>query len=240
MGMQQQRYEGYEPPVRHELPALDGTVNNEGVTEYHVNTPDEFLAAIGSNTVIHIDAERLDFSTASNYGGYGGKNYSWIDFYDRPSLIISDVENLSILGLGRDRTTLLAVPRYANVLRFENCCGLKIADLTAGHTPGEAASCTGDVLSFSGCDDVIISGCGLFGCGVNGIAADNSSGFVIEQTAMYSCSYCGADLWSCSGFRFENCEIYDCQMNGLNLYECRHIRWNGAELPNNAFTPVES
>ncbi|MBQ9664766.1 MAG: right-handed parallel beta-helix repeat-containing protein [Oscillospiraceae bacterium] len=200
--------------------------------EIHVTTADEFLAAISDYTVIHLDTDLLDLSTASDYGGFGGSRYYWADNYDGPGLVISGVSGLSIVGQGKDRTVIQAVPRYSDVLYFDSCHDVSISDLTAGHEKQEPGSCSGDVLEFLSCDQVTVANCGLFGCGVNGIVADSCSDFAVFNTEIYDCSWHGAQLYSCSDFRFERCSIHDCASNDIYLSDCRDTLWNGANLYN--------
>ena len=204
----------------------------------HVTTADEFLAAIGSNCVIYVDAPLIDFNTASNYGGAGGIYYYWMDVYDGLGLVIRGVQNLKIIGQGKGQTTLQATPRYADVLRFDSCSGISICDLTAGHLREAPGSCAGDVFEFIGCRDVEIVNCGLFGCGVNGIGATGSSDFIIRDTEIYECSEYGANLWNCSHFMFQDCSIHDCYANGLMLTETDHIFWDFQQAENGVFEPA--
>ena len=89
----------------------------------HVATVDEFLNAIAPDTEIVVDAALLDLSQAANYGKSGGKYYRWEDPFDGPELILQDLSNFTIRGSGQGRTdgAISAVPRYADVLTFENC-----------------------------------------------------------------------------------------------------------------------
>ncbi len=212
-------------PAQTDIP--DGTF-----TEVHVTTADEFLAAISNYTVIHVDTELMDFSTASNYGGYGGDYYYWVDNFDGPGLVITGVTGLHIMGQGKDLTTLQATPRYSEVLFFDSCRDISISDLTAGHRKEAPGSCSGDVLEFLYCSQVIISNCGLFGCGVNGIVAEQCSDFNTNNTEIYDCSWTGAQLYTCENFNFENCSVHDCYSNTINLADSRRILWDETELHN--------
>ncbi len=69
----------YAGPAAAEPGALDSSVNADGVTTVHAATVDEFLAAIAPNTVIYLDAETFDLSTATSYGGYGSNYYYWLN-----------------------------------------------------------------------------------------------------------------------------------------------------------------
>jgi beta-lactamase regulating signal transducer with metallopeptidase domain len=220
----------YSGPQQPEAVPPEGEVNDFGETAYHVDNVDDFLAAIGSNTTIYVDAELIDFSTASNYGGYGGTSYYWRDDYDGPGLVISGVQNLHIIGQGKDKTTLRAVPRYADVLYFEDCSNISVEDLTAGHLKEAPGSCAGDVLEFYRCGEILVRGCGLFGCGVNAVYATSCQGLTVEDTEMYEYSGEGAIIWDCSGVSFDNCSIHDCPSNSVNVYNSLNVTWNGQTL----------
>ena len=229
--MQRKEYlEPYYGPHQPETTAPAGEQNALGEKVYHVDNVDDFLAAIGSDTTIYVDAALLDFSTASNYGGYGGNNYYWRDDFDGPNLIITGVENFHIIGQGKDRTTLQAVPRYAEVLNFESCSNISVEELTAGHLKEAPGSCAGDVFEFTDCGEILVRGCGLFGCGVNAIYASNCQGLTVEDTEMYECSNLGAQLMRCSGVTFTGCEIHDCTYNSVYVGESSNVLWDGAAL----------
>jgi hypothetical protein len=223
--------EPYYGPHQPESSAPTGEQNELGEKVYHVDNVDDFLAAIGSDTTIYVDAELLDFSTAANYGGYGGNNYYWRADFDGPNLIITGVENFHIIGQGKDRTTLQAVPRYAEVLNFDGCSNISIENLTAGHLKEAPGSCAGDVFEFTDCGEILVRGCGLFGCGVNAIYATNCQGLTVEDTEMYECSNLGAQLMRCSGVTFTGCEIHDCTYNSVYVGDnSTAVFWEGTAL----------
>ena len=211
----------YTPP--------DGGISESDETVVYVDNMDDFLAAIGDNTTIYIDTGLLDLSTASNYGGYGSGNaYHWEQNYDGPCLVINSVNNLHIIGQGKDKTTLEAIPRYADVLYFVNCSNISVEDLTAGHRKGAPGSCSGDVLEFEYCNNVKISGCGLFGCGVHGIMAERCADLTVQDTEIYECSDIGVTLYDCSDVIFTGCSIHDCDDNSVYLSGCRNVNWGGS------------
>ena len=133
-------YSPYNPDTQPDAGAAAPLEVPEG-GEVSVRTADEFLAAIGSNRTIVIDTGLLDLSTASDYGVLGGEHYFWQDWYDGPELVIRDVQNLSIRAAADDPAacTVTAVPRYANVLAFLDCTGIRVSGLTAGHTEGKVS-----------------------------------------------------------------------------------------------------
>lgn len=202
----------------------------------HVSTVDEFLAAIASDTDIYLEDGVFDLSTASNYGVAGGANYVWYDTYvDGPQLVISGVKNLSITGGGADRASIQAVPRYAEVLAFENCRNITLKDFTAGHTqaPGH---CTGGVVYFANSSDLSVEGCSLYGCGVWGITLSGCENMTVKNTEIYDCSYGDLNFASSKNIRLENCNIHD---NGMSraIYDCQNVTLDGAAI--SSFSPPD-
>ena len=228
----------YEGPVLRQAAAVTGIPAQDGM-EYHVSTVDEFLAAIGSDRTIYLDGELFNLASAESYGGYGAEHYYWVDLFDGPGLVITDVENLRIIGQGKDETTLVAVPRYADVLCFKDCKHVTVAQLTAGHTEGEPGSCSGDVIGFEKCQDVYVIDCGLFGCGVWGIRANDCIQGSILRTEIYECSEGAATLHRTDGFVFTDCSVHDCYnpwrreaVNYLLMESSGDSTYNGTVLRN--------
>ncbi|MBQ2961232.1 MAG: right-handed parallel beta-helix repeat-containing protein [Oscillospiraceae bacterium] len=223
----------YEGTVETAPVELDESTNAEGVREVSVSTVDEFLAAIGDNTVIKLEAELFDLSTASDYGAYGGDNYYWVDIYDGPSLIINGVKNLSVVA--ENDCTIAAIPRYANVLSFINCENITLTGFTAGHTE-EPGSCAGGVLDFQACWGVNIDDCRLYGCGILGISASFSSELRVQNTEIYDCSQGAISLSNINDASFENMDIHDCHTPEIYIYESISIRFEGDELAAGSYT----
>ena len=211
--------------------SFSGSGSGESVSadewnEVHVSSVDEFLAAIGNHTIIHVDADLLDLSTATGYGSDSGDYYYWTENYDGPGLVITGVEGLLILGQGKDKTLLQVTPRYSDVLYFDSCSDVTVGDLTAGHQKDLPGECAGDVFEFIFCNEVKIQNCGLFGCGVNAIYASQCNNFTISDTEMYECSQFGAQLMNCSVFNFERCSIHDCESNSIVVTDSDNIFWD--------------
>lgn len=171
-----------------------------------VKTVDEFLAAIAPDTVIELAEGVYDLSTASDYGENSESDYySWntngvSDIHDVDAeLVIHDVEGLTIRGAGIDKTTVEAVPRYANVINFTRCEKVTLSDLTAGHTR-EQGLCSGGVLLIEDCCDINVDTCGLYGCGTIGV-----NGF------------------GCEKLNVTNCDIYECSDGAISAHYCKEV-----------------
>ena len=196
----------------------------------HVTNVDEFLAAIAPDTTIYLEPGVYDLSEAAHRFGWESQYYYWNDSFDGPELVIRGVSNLTIEGAGKDQVSIVAVPRYANVLTFETTSNLKLLNFTAGHSeaPGE---CTGGVLRFNYCTDTGIQGCGLYGCGILGVSASYCTGLDVVNTEIYECSYGAVSFQSCRDVALTGCDVHD---NGEQTYyadaNCQNVLIDGVEL----------
>ena len=202
-----------------EVSTPEVAVSEDG--KVHVTTVDEFLAAIAPDTTIYLEPGVYDLSTAAGCGVTETDRYRWDLRFDGPSLVITGVDGLTIEGAGAESVTIAAVPRYADVLGFERCAGLTLRGFTAGHTE-EKGYCTGGVLYFDLCDDAVIDGCALFGCGIMGITASNCDDMNVSNTEIYDCEY-GAVTLNDSNAVFDSCDIHDNGGPDFQLYNSTAI-----------------
>ena len=122
-----------------------------GPVSVTVNSVDEFLASLGHNTEIILEAGYYDLTTASDYGREtGSPYYTWVDVGDGYQLLIQNADMLTICGSGTENTELVHSARYANILVFQNCSDVLLGELTAGHTDG--GECVGGVIRLENCD----------------------------------------------------------------------------------------
>ena len=128
---------------------------------------------------------------------------------DGYGLVVNGVDNLTIRSESGAGTILCSLPRYSEVLRFSGCTGITITSLTAGHTEG-AGTCVGAVFGFCFTDDVVIEGCGLYGCGTMGVEAWNCENMLVHKTHIYDCSLGAAGIYECYNVRFDSCAVDDC------------------------------
>ena len=196
---------------RAEVVMTDETENRDVI---RVSTVDEFLDAIGPNRVIELAAGTYDLSTAEGYGGTTeSPYYVWNRVFEedrsvQAELVLQNLENLTIRGAGMGETVIAAVPRYANVMKFSGCEGVTVSDLTAGHTQ-EPGFCSGGVLLFDVCRDIMVDACGLYGCGTVGVQARDCIGLMVRGSDIYECSYSAVEVRSCREVLVEDCDIRD-------------------------------
>ncbi len=205
---------------------IERVLGEDGLYEVHVSTVDELLAAIAPDTVVYLDEGLFDLTEASNYGAFGSQYYYWQETIDGPGLVISGVDDFSIVGAGKDATRVETLPRYANVFSFVNCTNVSVSALTAGHTLADVG-CLGSVLYFYGCKGADVEQCGLFGCGVLGVEAVSCAGIIAKGNEIYECSYGAVQMSQCSDVTFEENDIHDCGYSTYSFYECRSVTLDG-------------
>lgn len=197
--------------------------------EIHVSTVDELLAAIGPNKKIVLDAELYDLSKATGYGWTSEAYYYWQGEHDGFGLVIRDVDNMSICAAGgnvKDHT-IVAVPRWANVLMFRACSNITVSGFTAGHTQGQG-SCTGGVLRFEDSDRILVENCGLFGCGTKGVDTEDCADVTVQNCEIYECSEGGIEMRNTNGITLENNTFRDIAgRNYLALIGCTDATMDG-------------
>lgn len=225
------QYSQYEAPQ----PGVAEPVITGSQTAVHVSTADEFLAAIASNTEIIVDAELIDFSTATGYGTSGGEHYRWDEEFDGPMLVVQNVSNLTVRGSGDAATdrVLSAVPRYAYVLTFENCSNIYVTHITVGHTQ-EQSQCAGGVLHFVSSQDILVEDCDLYGCGTLGVDADNSLNIQVINNLIHDCSYGGVQFSNCQNVRVDGNTFRDLGMEDypgsvFRIYDSVNVTCNGKD-----------
>ena len=179
-------------------------------TEVHVSTAEEFIAAIGPNKEIVIDAEKLNLSKASGYGADNGEYYFWQSTASGGyELVIHDVDNMTIRGAdGKDHHLIETEPRHANVLAFRACSNITVSGITGGHTI-EPGFCTGGVLWFRDSDHILVEGCGLFGCGTMGVEAEDCEDITVKNCDIYECTESGVKMRNTRKIRLENTTFRD-------------------------------
>ena len=206
-------------------------------TTVHVSTVDEFLSAIAPNTEIVVDAALLDLSQASDYGKSGGEYYRWEDPFDGPELILQNLSNFTIRGSGQERTdtAISAVPRYADVLTFENCANIYVANITVGHTQ-EPGYCAGGVLHYINSQSILVENCDLYGCGTMGVNGDNSQDVQVYGCYIHDCSVSGVEFTECQNVRVDSTtferlgeEAYNYDAPIFRIYGGKNITRDGVE-----------
>lgn len=206
--------------------------------EVRVKTARQFIEALGTDTHIIVENDILDLTHEIEKMKSEGKlqkkkedvnGVFYTDEYDGPSLIVSRVMNLTIEGI-KPGTHIQVTPRYANVLAFINCQDINIKNLRLGHT--DAGDCIGDVINLTFCQDVNISQCKLYGCGVIGLDMTKCESVHITDSEIYECSQTFIYANGVKGFNAENCSFYN-NGNGMSFGESSDVLFSNCTIKDN-------
>lgn len=214
--------------IRRSIPEADALPPGMERT-VHVNSVDEFLSAIGPYTHIIIEAPVLELNTASDYGSEGGKYYRWESVPDSGgySLVIHDVDRLSVSGLGAETTSILTDCGAADVITFSNCKNPMIQALTLGHI---SDSNTSSGLALQDCYGSYINVCCFPGTNAVGILAVNCSDIMVQSTVILNCPAAGVILDTCKNVEFWLLDVRDCPADIVNHGDCSSILREGTAL----------
>ncbi|MBR4157292.1 MAG: hypothetical protein IKR07_00090 [Oscillospiraceae bacterium] len=205
-------------PVEPELPELPEDVDalrEKAENFVVVSSTKELIDAIAPDTAILVEPGYYNLSEYLQAAWEdSGEEWNWLQslpyvevetYFDGVGLVIENADGLSIFGRGNTAETELVIePRYADVIRFQYCDELSLSRLTLGHT--ETGECVGSVLRFDLCSEVDLNAMDLYGCGVNGIYADNTCDLRVRDSVIRDCSYGPIDLTYISGvWLFEDC-----------------------------------
>ncbi len=206
----------------------DPTETN-GKPKHNIETVEELISSIRSNTTIRLKKGRYNLSDIAKFNG--NKNITWNPVFNGYEPQINDVENLKIIG--EEGTELVIDPSYSWVMKFANCKQISLEKVTCGHTsPGY---CTGGVLMFDNCKDVMIKECDLYGCGTYGITIKNSSDFTIHKSIIRECTYGIAQFFNAKNVLFRDSQFFECREFGLITAKelCQDINFLRCRFENN-------
>ena len=180
----------------------------------HVSNMEQMIENIAPDTQILLAPGRYNLNDTltelyAREGGHFNESHEFVyidEAYDGLELVITGVSGLSIAsesGSVAD-TEIVTDPRYANVLRFENCLDIGIMSLTMGHS--NTGDCAGDVLHFIQCSDIVLSGLDLYGCGVYGIGTSECARLACFDSTIRDCKNGSLELYNAQSRQmFLNC-----------------------------------
>ncbi|MBQ0022590.1 MAG: right-handed parallel beta-helix repeat-containing protein [Prevotellaceae bacterium] len=194
-----------------------------------VKTADEFMKAIGPNRTIVIDSknpivitdalvEWIDAGKIMKGPAYydsedkdesrfdDGSYVTYTNNTDGVGLQVKACPNLTIRSK-KGMATLLATPRYVNVMEFRGCDGLTLQNIIMGHTDG--GYCDKGVLEIDNCTNVHINDCDFFGCGTEGFRFEDSNNVYVNRSNVHDCTYYTMHVVNCNVVRFNDCKFYN-------------------------------
>lgn len=145
--------------------------------------------------------------------------------FDGNGLQVRGCSGLTIKGKGGG-ATLLASPRYVNVLEFIECNGISLENIVMGHTDG--GYCDKGVVEFAGCDDVAINMCDFFGCGTEGFVFQSCNRVTVNNSCVHDCTYYTMHISSCKQVRFNDCTFRkNMEFSQINIQNSEDIDFTG-------------
>ncbi len=208
-----------------------------------VSTPDDFIKAIAPNTNITIktngilaitsaldkmsdDRDLSQFDMENDYAKLAPGVY-FTEEADGRSIVIVNINNLTISGESAEKTHIQAQPTYSDVLHFSHCNNITIRNIKTGHV--ETGNCVGDVIVFANCKNVVLENSDLYGCGVNGLSMEHTNDVTVNNTVIHDCSSASLVMGECNNVTFNKCVMRDCGWD-INEWECTNIKYNDCDI----------
>lgn len=173
-----------------------------------VSTAAELIRVIAPDAHIILKPGDYNFSalTEEEIGECGG--YVSPDSLVQGEITIYNAPGLTLEAEESGSVRLITENGYADVVTLVHCDGAVLKGLVIGHEI-EKGECDADVLRIDTCEDVRVEECGLFGCGSNGIWAENASGLTVTGTDIYECTSSIFSLVDTGEAVFDRCRFYD-------------------------------
>ena len=167
------------------------TITGANLPTITVSNAKEFLEALGSNRIIDMDytgdynLSEWEFSDDLKLA----EGVRWSGVFDGAELVLSGIKNLTIKGGGPDgaNSQITVNPRYAYVMKFENCSDIVIDGPMVGHS--EDGDCEGGVFSFTDSSRITIQYTEMYGSGTEGLTLSNVSDMKVKSSNIYNCTY---------------------------------------------------
>lgn len=201
-------------------PLLDTTTpTHEEIT---VRNGAEFIAAIGSNRTLLLDADEIDLTLAGGMPG-GTAFVSGQPVHDGHQMTIHDVENLQIRPKGEGVAHLYVSPRYAFTVDFFQCRNIGMSRLRLGHQP-ERGRCAGGVLRGRNVSKLMATDCVLYGCGTQGFELYDCEQVIIDRCTVEECTSGLSAFQNCTGVAIRQSRFRANETTGVLAFEnCRNV-----------------
>ena len=195
----------------------DGTA-----TVITVNSAEELLEAIGPDVTVVLESGYYNLSEYiedvwAKEGEDWNRNHPYVQLqecFDGVEAVIRRADGLCIYGNDEHLTEIVTDPRHGRVMCFEECSDLSLFALTMGHT--ETGDCSGNVVDFYGCQNIMLSAMDIYGCGAFGIGCYEGTGeLYVYNSTIRDCAYGALDIWDGTG-RFD---FYNCTLTGSDAYD---------------------
>ena len=174
-----------------------------------VSTAEELVKAIAPDTCITLKAGKYDVSKVT---GVGNEYIYWRDDYygqNEKTLVIEGVVGLTLQAAPGADVEIVTPWRFAKVLEFLYCNGVKLSGIKAGHTVTGDYECDEGVVGFRDSYNISVENCLFYGSGTIGIVIENCISAQISNTTMTDCSRCAVEIIYSDDIVFDSCRFID-------------------------------
>ncbi|MBQ3636039.1 MAG: right-handed parallel beta-helix repeat-containing protein [Bacteroidales bacterium] len=203
----------------------EGGEGEEGLEEYKseigmtwdgtaVTTPGALLAAIETEPKVVEIAEGVTLNLTELLEKTKGVLYARVQSTGT-GLVLNEMGAITIKGLGKGAKIVID-DQQSDVLYLRNCTGIKIENLTLGHTGGGAEEGgdgrerRGTAINITDSKNIEIEKCELSSSGSVGVSAYNTENLRVKNTLIKDCADGGTIAIHCKHVTFKHCEITKC------------------------------
>lgn len=212
------------------LIAAAGCVSFSTRNATRVSTAEDLVRAIGPNRTIILDPGEY---VITGLPQSSRAHVTWEEVHDGDQIVVCNVSGLRICTEGGKPASILVSPRYAYVLSFRDCKDVSLENILFGHTK-EKGYCTGGVLSFARCENVVIRNSILHGSGHEGLTVADSSNVTFADSIIRDCTYGIMSLSKSSQIVFLKSQFIDNQIFDLiSIRRCEDVTFRECEIRRN-------
>jgi hypothetical protein len=204
----------------------------------------ELYNAIGSNKTIVLAAGDYHLEKIDSLQKNDNCNWAMVLFdeiYENETqekdktLLIQNIQNLTIKAASnrnKDSVRILTNRTAASVLAFKNCKGILLEGIIFGHDLGKnvdnygsyVSYCSGEVLEFMDCNNVILKDNILFGCGTRGFLAHRCKTFNVISTIIKDCTFGLFGVFESENVLLNKCAFYYTRFQKLiEISNCKDL-----------------
>ncbi|MCK4626812.1 MAG: right-handed parallel beta-helix repeat-containing protein [Phycisphaerae bacterium] len=195
-----------------------------------VESVDGFIAAIGPNCVIRLLPGQYNLTKVRQQRL---KHVFWQEEFDGDNLIIRNVCNLRIEGVGDKPVSVIVNPGYVYVLGFQDADGVELVNLELGHAP-QKGGCSGGVVMVERGKNVTIQKCVLFGCGMEGLTLKDTEGLTFTQSTIRGCTYGIMTVEGCNDLTFKNATFTNNkEYHGFVISDSNNVKFENCLIKGN-------
>jgi hypothetical protein len=216
-----------------------------------VSTAREFLEALGSDRTILMEPGEYLLSTWDPYydmhrrdaRGFNkevelpmNSGVQWDMANDGGELLLKGIKNLTIRGIREGgRVNIVVHPRYAWVMKFQDCMNIVMENIRAGHSEG--GYCGGGVFIFVDSSLITLTNVSMYGCGTEGMQLHNVSDLTATNSSIFECTFYIMTVSDSKNIAFRSSLFNN---NGdsslINVYDTENMSFDDCRFSNNLGT----